>query len=169
LYTEHACALLALAMYEVARLHADPSFRQQLNARFEGPFKVHFHLAPPILSGRDDNTGQPRKIEFGPWIRHLFPILARMRKLRGTYFDIFGYTAERKADHVQAARYEDMVRELCSTVTEHTLPLATEIAQLADNIRGYGHVRAASTAEVDLQVSVLMERFRTFDPVRSDL
>lgn len=155
--------------YEVARLHADPSFRQQLNARFEGPFKVHFHLAPPILSGRDDNTGQPRKIEFGPWIRHLFPVLAKMRKLRGTYFYIFGYTAERKADHVQAARYEDMVRELCSTVTEHTLPLATEIAQLADNIRGYGHVRAASTAEVDLQVSVLMERFRTFDPVRSDL
>src|SRR5690606_15302069 len=90
--------------YEVARLYSDGAFRRQLAATFEPdgadgrPLRFEFHLAPPLLARRDSATGQPRKTSFGPWMMSAFAVLAKLKGLRGTAFDIFGYTAERRME-----------------------------------------------------------------------
>ena len=76
--------------FEVARLHLDT--KAKVRAEFEGDVKLRYHLAPPLLPGRD-GAGRPRKREFGGWIAHVFPVLARLKFLRGTAFNPFGYTA----------------------------------------------------------------------------
>ena len=81
--------------YEVARLYTDGSFRQQLARTFEGDYRLEFHLAPPLLAKPDPETGRPRKMRFGPWMMTVFGLLAKMKGLRGTRFDLFGYNAER--------------------------------------------------------------------------
>ena len=84
--------------YEVARLYADPAFTQKIKSQFEGDYKLHFHLAPPLFAKRDPATGELRKAEYGTWVFTAFKLLAKMRGLRGTAFDIFGYTRERRME-----------------------------------------------------------------------
>ncbi len=84
--------------YEVARLHRDPAFLKQIQETFEGDFKIKYHLAPPLLSLQKDARGRPIKKQFGPWVGRVFSLLARYKSLRGTRFDPFGYTAERKRE-----------------------------------------------------------------------
>jgi indolepyruvate ferredoxin oxidoreductase len=54
--------------YEVARLHAESAFAKKVDAMFEGDYKVKYHLAPPLLARPDPRTGEPRKLQFGPWM-----------------------------------------------------------------------------------------------------
>src|SRR5260370_785059 len=82
--------------YEVARLYTDGAFLAKLGAQFEGDYKFTFHLAPPLFAKRDPTTGQLKKREYGAWVMPLFRLLASLRGLRGTRFDAFGYTQERK-------------------------------------------------------------------------
>ena len=84
--------------YEVARLHSSPEFRAKIRETFDGDYKLTFHLAPPLFTTKDANTGVPRKIALGPWIVPVFKVLAKMRFLRGSVFDIFGYTTERRQE-----------------------------------------------------------------------
>jgi indolepyruvate ferredoxin oxidoreductase len=83
--------------YEVARLHADPAFREKIAAAFDSvdgkPLRLNFYLAPPLLARPDAATGQPRKMRFGPWMMPVFAMLAKLRVLRGTALDLFGRTA----------------------------------------------------------------------------
>jgi indolepyruvate ferredoxin oxidoreductase len=79
--------------YEVARLHLDT--RKKAEAEFEGDFRMTYHLAPPLFS-RTGPDGRPRKKQFGAWMDSVYPRLARMKSLRGTPFDLFGYTHERR-------------------------------------------------------------------------
>ena len=81
--------------YEVARLHSDDAFLQSLQAQFEGDVQLHYHLAPPLLA-RTNDKGELVKQTFGPWVRHAFGVLKHLRFLRGTAFDVFGYTEERR-------------------------------------------------------------------------
>ena len=83
--------------YEVARLYTAPEFTQRVREQFSGNFRMTFHLAPPLLPGRDP-SGRPRKRAFGGWILHFFRILAALKGLRGSAFDPFGYTAERRME-----------------------------------------------------------------------
>ena len=80
--------------YEVARLYADPAFMEKIKSQFEGDYKLHFHLAPPLFSKRDPVTGELRKSEYGTWVFSAFKVLAKLRGLRGTALDIFGYTPD---------------------------------------------------------------------------
>lgn len=146
--------------YEVARLHADPAFRARLEAQFEGDFTVKYHLAPPILGRRDPATGAPIKTEFGPWMGRAFRLLAALRPIRGTPFDPFARTAERRAERALLARYETVVSELCDGLAAGDPALAVEIAELPDAIRGYGHVRAAAMAAARTRETELMAAFR---------
>src|SRR5206468_4971734 len=82
--------------YEVARLFTDGRFEKQLRDQFEGDFKFSFNLAAPLLAGKPDAQGRPGKRNFGPWMMPLFRMLAKMKGLRGTSLDIFGYSADRK-------------------------------------------------------------------------
>src|SRR3546814_4569659 len=84
--------------YEVARLHADPAFRQQLKDAFEDGAQLRYNLAPPLFSKRDPQTGHLLKREFGPWMGKAFALLARFMGLRGPAVDIFSFNEERKME-----------------------------------------------------------------------
>jgi indolepyruvate ferredoxin oxidoreductase len=135
--------------YEIARLYSDSQFRRQLQDGFEGDYRLTVHLAPPLLSRIDPATGEPRKREFGPWIFPVLRLLARFKGLRGTAFDPFGYSAERKMERRLIADYEREVEELMRRLTPGTHSLAVEIARLPQSIRGFGHVKLASVRQAE--------------------
>ncbi len=91
--------------YEVARLYTDGTFARAVASKFKGDFRLKFHLAPPILGRRDEFTGRPRKSVFGPWMMSAFRLLARLKHLRGTRLDVFGYSSERKQERALIAEY----------------------------------------------------------------
>jgi indolepyruvate ferredoxin oxidoreductase len=130
--------------YEVARLHVS-SIKEQVAEEFEGDARLTFHLAPPILGGKT-NDGRPKKREFGPWVLNLFGVLARMKSVRGTMFDPFGYTAERKMERDLITQYEADLDQIQGNLTPDTLDLCRQIAELPLQIKGFGPVKQASVA-----------------------
>jgi indolepyruvate ferredoxin oxidoreductase len=129
--------------YEVARLYTDGSFARQLARQFQGYDRLEFHLAPPIL-GRRDADGRPRKSSFGPWMMKGFRLLAGLKGLRGTAFDPFGRTAERRRERALLAQYEgdlDLVRGL---LAPDRIEAAAALASVPALVRGYGHVKLAA-------------------------
>jgi indolepyruvate ferredoxin oxidoreductase len=127
--------------YEVARLFTDGRFEKQLRDQFEGDFKFSFNLAPPFLARGVDALGRPGKRAFGSWMMTAFRILAKMRGLRGTAFDIFGQTDDRKLERDLIVGYEKDVATVLGLLSPATLDTATEILSLPDRIRGYGPVK----------------------------
>ena len=146
--------------YEVARLHCAPEFRRKLEAAFEGDWSLEFHLAPPLFARRDPTTGAPRKSRYGPWMMRVFAVLARGKGLRGTAFDPFGYTRERRRERALIGRYERTVAVLLDGLDHSNHALAIEIASLPERIRGFGHVKAKSIEEAQHREAELLERFR---------
>jgi indolepyruvate ferredoxin oxidoreductase len=133
--------------YEVARLHADPQFRASVASRFEGGFKLAYNLAPPIFAKRDPDTGLPMKRRFGPWVGVVFQVMARLKGLRGTALDPFGWTAERRSERQAISDYEAEIARLLDRLSPLTRDLAVEIASLPERVRGFGHVKErAATA-----------------------
>ena len=128
--------------YEVARLYTSGEFRRRLEQQFEGDYKVHFHLAPPLLA-RKNAQGELVKREYGPWVFTAFRLLARLRRLRGTALDVFGYTAERRGERQLIADYERTVSGLLDRLDGGNVDLAADIASIPEHIRGYGHVKEA--------------------------
>ena len=119
-----------------------------------------FHLAPPILARRDPTTGHLRKRAFGPWVLPAFRLLARVRRLRGTAFDPFGRTAERRAERALIAEYEALIEEFAARLDADNHACALELAALPDAIRGFGHVKAASLAAAKAREARLLAAFR---------
>ncbi|MBL8707553.1 MAG: indolepyruvate ferredoxin oxidoreductase family protein [Rhodospirillaceae bacterium] len=146
--------------YEVARLYADGRFEDAINDQFEGDFEIRFHLAPPLLARRDPATGHLRKQVFGPRTLWLFRILARLKGLRGTAFDPFGRSAERRAERRLISDYEAAISEILEQVTATTLPTAISLAELPEQIRGFGHVKEAAMERVATQRAALLTTFR---------
>jgi indolepyruvate ferredoxin oxidoreductase len=140
--------------YEVARLYTAPAFREKIAAMFEGDYQLKFHLAPPLLA-KHDNKGHLIKKEYGPWMMRAFGVLAKLRFLRGTPLDVFGYTAERKQERELIAEYGRTVGGLLGRLNADNLAQAVAIARIPEDIRGYGHVKerhlkAAKQKEADL-------------------
>jgi indolepyruvate ferredoxin oxidoreductase len=130
--------------YEVARLYAEPEFRQALQAQFAGTRRLSVWLAPPLLSRTDPRTGRPAKRKFGPWVFPLFGLLARGRVLRGTILDPFGRTAERRAERAIRDEYFATIDTFCEKLDEVSLATAMALAKLPDEVRGYGPVKEAA-------------------------
>ncbi len=129
--------------YEVARLYADGRFDQTRGETFKGG-KMKVLLSPPIFSPTDAN-GRPKKIAFGGWmLRWGFPVLAKLKGLRGTPFDPFGGHAERKTERALIADYEAGLDRLLAGLTPERTALAVQIAQVPQGIRGFGPVKEAS-------------------------
>jgi indolepyruvate ferredoxin oxidoreductase len=126
--------------YEVARLHTDSAFSERIAGMFEGDYKIKFHLAPPLLAKRDAK-GHLIKQEFGPWMMQAFRVMAKLKSLRGTPLDIFGYTRERKTERALIDQYRKTVGTLLPQLTLDNLPKAVAIAGIPEDIRGYGHVK----------------------------
>ena len=132
--------------YEVARLHVHSTFLGNVAKQFEGNYKLVFNLAPPLISKRDAVTGELKKREFGGWVVPVFRVMSRLRSLRGTAFDIFGYSEERRTERAVLARYEETVGQALVALQSHGTAshheAAIALASLPEEIRGYGHVRA---------------------------
>ena len=146
--------------YEVARLHSDGSFMKQVHDRFEGDFKLTFHLAPPLVASRDAESGELQKRVYGSWMMGVFKVLARLKGLRGTPFDVFGYTAERRMERRLIGEYEATVEELLGGLGPDTHGLAVEIAALPETMRGFGHVKERNVAAAKTREAELLEAFR---------
>jgi indolepyruvate ferredoxin oxidoreductase len=133
--------------YEVARLFTDGSFEAQLRDQFEGNYKLSYHLAPPLLPAADDGAGRPKKKTFGPWMMSGFRLLAKMKGLRGTAFDPFGYSRDRKLERELIADYENDVKQVLAKLSPPTERIALELLSLPEDIRGYGVVKEKSVVQ----------------------
>ncbi|MBM9594409.1 indolepyruvate ferredoxin oxidoreductase family protein [Roseitranquillus sediminis] len=147
--------------YEVARLLAET--RARAEAEFAGNLKLTYHLAPPVLSTHD-TAGRPRKRRFAQWIERLFPVLAKGKVLRGTPFDPFGRTAERRLERALIRQYEADMAEVLPQVTPETLEIAAALARLPLQIRGFGPVKAAHEQAAAKRREELLASFRAGGP-----
>tara|TARA_R110000772_G_scaffold61606_11_gene138777 strand:+ start:1811 stop:5299 length:3489 start_codon:yes stop_codon:yes gene_type:complete len=145
--------------YEVGRLYSDPAFKESFARTFEDGAKLRYNLAPPLISKRDPKSGELQKREFGPWVGKLFPLLARMKSLRGTAFDIFGYTEERRMERGLIANYEEQMEMVAASLTAANYRIAIELAGLPAQIRGFGHVKEANVEKVKLLEQQILEKY----------
>jgi indolepyruvate ferredoxin oxidoreductase len=149
--------------YEVARLHTDASFHNKINAMFEGDFKVHYHLAPPLVA-KKNAKGELQKQQFGPWMLAAFKVLARLKGLRGTALDVFGRTEERRTERVLIAEYRASLDEILAGLTGNTgetrYATALEIARIPEQIRGFGHVKERNLQAARQNWTALLAQFR---------
>ena len=156
----YLCKLMAYKdEYEVARLHTDTAFLGKVNAMFEGDFKLHYHLAPPLIAPKNDK-GELQKKPFGPWMLTAFKVLARLKGLRGTPLDVFGRTEERRTERALIEQYRASIDEVLAGLTPANHAVAVEIARIPEMIKGYGHVKARHLAAARPQWADLMARFR---------
>ena len=144
--------------YEVARLYTDGRFLQRLHAQFEGDFKLQFHMAPPLLS-RAKGWQPPRKITLGAWLLPALGWLARARVLRGGVLDVFGHTQERCVERALVPQYTATLHALLPKLSDKNLALATQIAALPMQMRGFGHVKLANVALARAREAELLHRF----------
>ncbi len=149
--------------YEVARLHLDT--RAKAEAQFEGDFKMKYHLAPPILS-KTGADGRPVKRAFGPGMERGYRILARMKRLRGTPFDPFGRTEERRMERALISQYEADMAMVLGALTPEKLDIAVQLAELPLQIRGFGPVKQANEAKAAKQRETLLAAFKATPPER---
>ncbi len=143
--------------YEVARLYTDGSFARQLASTFESYDRLEFHLAPPIL-GRRGADGRPRKSRFGRWMMPVFCVLSALKGLRGTAFDPFGHTRERREERRQLREFEADLDTIEARLTADRLAAAAALASVPMTIRGYGHVREAAAQRAQAERLRLLDR-----------
>jgi indolepyruvate ferredoxin oxidoreductase len=152
--------------YEVARLYAGEEFSRQVRTTFAGEdLRLEFHLAPPMLARKDGRTGAPQKMSFGPWMMTLFRLLAKLKGLRGTALDPFGYTQERRTERALIADYEAMLVEILERLTPESHHLAVALAAIPDKIRGFGHIKMRSLTAAKAEEAALLAQFRSGAPV----
>ena len=147
--------------YEVARLYSDGAFVKQVNSELGGEhLRFHVHLAPPLLARRDKATGEPKKMTFGPWIFPLFALLAKFKVLRGTAFDPFGYSTERKTERALVRDYEALLDEVLGKLDAGNHHIAVGLAAIPEKIRGFGHVKLRHLKAAKADEAVLLDQFR---------
>jgi indolepyruvate ferredoxin oxidoreductase len=130
--------------YEVARLYTDGRFEEKNKQQFSGDYKLTFHLAPPIISKIDADSGKVKKRTFGPWMMSVFRQLAKLKSLRGTPLDIFGYSAERKIEKSLIKEYSNTLADVASRYDQIDYQKAVDLLSLPELVRGYGHVKLKS-------------------------
>ena len=144
-----------------SRLYTDTGFKRAVASKFSGDYVIKHHMAPPVFSRRDPETGHLLKKEFGPWMMTALGFLSKFKGLRGSVFDPFGYSAERRTERTLIVQYEDVIDEIAGKLTGANLALAAEIAALPEHIRGYGHVKERHLEEVREQEAELLDAFRS--------
>ena len=145
--------------YEVARLHTDKQFLERIQTQFEGDFKVFYHLAPPLVAKRNEK-GQLLKQKMSPHMQLAFQGLARLKFLRGTFLDIFGRTEERQTERALIQEYMDAVNELLVSLNSNNHALAIQMANVPEQIKGFGHVKEKNLAAAMVQWQNSMDAFR---------
>jgi indolepyruvate ferredoxin oxidoreductase len=145
--------------YEVARLFTHGEFMKKIEATFEGDYSLRFHLAPPLLNDAG-NGKQPKKRSYGPWMLKGFKLLAKLKFLRNTWLDPFGYTHERKVERNWLSSYEAVLDEVLARLDAGNLQTALELAELPDAVRGYGPVKDRYLAHAETHKTRLLAQLR---------
>jgi indolepyruvate ferredoxin oxidoreductase len=146
--------------YEVARLHSETGFQERIAEQFEGDYRLHYHLAPPLLARRDPGTGHPRKIAFdGRWMHPAFRLLARLRFLRGRIVDPFGWTSERRTERRLIEDYCQLLDRILAGLEPSNHAGAVALARLPETIRGYGHIKLANLERAKREEKRLLAEF----------
>lgn len=130
--------------YEVARLYTNGDFLKKIGGVFEGDFKIKFHMAPPIISKVDPETGELKKRTFSSWMFPAFRLLAKFKGLRGTRFDVFGYSEERRLERELIGQFMSDLDTIITGLRDDNLNIATELSDSVMKIRGFGHVKLKS-------------------------
>ena len=157
--------------YEVARLFTDGSFQRQLDAEFEGDYRVEWHAAPPripvvdwFVDRKNHRTGRTQKISFGPWFFRVLRVIARMKFLRGTPLDFFGRTEHRRLEQRLIGEYQKTLEELLDGLCAENHEIAVEIAGLPASVRGFEMVKEEQLEKARAKQAELFERFRRHAP-----
>ena len=150
--------------YEVARLFTQTDFLREIEQTFDGDYRIHFHLAPPLLSRKKDARGRPSKRQFGPWMLRAMKVLAPLKGLRNTAFDPFRFSADRKLDRVLLADYQALLARFASELNPNNYTFALELAELPADIRGYGPVREQAAEANSVKRQHLLTAFETGRP-----
>ncbi|MGE5389117.1 MAG: DUF6537 domain-containing protein, partial [Hyphomicrobiales bacterium] len=148
--------------FEVSRLYTSDAFQRQLGETFEGDLRLELHLAPPIpFLQRKTDFGGSRKITFGPWMFKVMKVLARLKWMRGSWFDITRFNNDRIVERRLLAEYEALIDELLVSLTAENHAAAVALARLPERIRGFGHVKANHIAAVEPERERLLAEFRS--------
>ncbi|MBT7372177.1 MAG: indolepyruvate ferredoxin oxidoreductase family protein, partial [Gammaproteobacteria bacterium] len=146
--------------YEVARLYSDGSFARQLDILFEASRSMSFHLAPPLFSRKDKETGMPRKSRFPGATIWVFRLLAPFKFLRGTIFDPFGYLQDRIEERETLIVWRRLFASIAGELSPDNYRAAVKLAELPLEIRGYGHIKTKNLRKVNARKEILMSEFR---------
>lgn len=154
--------------YEVARLFTDGMFQRQVEEQFEGVRAMEFYLAPPFLARfhKDKSTGHPRKVRLGGWIMPVFRLLAKGKSIRGTRWDLFGYSAERRLERQMIADYERMLDGIAGQLEQDNHAIAVALAELPLEVKGFGHVKLANYKAAKRREADLLQAFGNPAPVK---
>jgi len=144
--------------YEVARLYSDGEFKRKLSQQFEGDFTLRFNMAPPLLSKRDPQTGELLKREFGSWMMGAFGVLAKLKVLRGTAFDVFGYSDERRQERLDIDNYLSTLDTLMPLLNDGNYELGQTLASLPEKLRGFGHIKDRNRELLNQQRETVMNQ-----------
>jgi indolepyruvate ferredoxin oxidoreductase len=148
--------------YEVARLHTDPAFLARIGALFEGDWRLHYHLAPP-LSARRNRFGELMKKKYGPALSPVLRLLARLKGLRGSALDPFGRTGERRTERALIEQYRASIEEVLPILSADNHATAVELARIPEQIKGYGHVKERHLEAARARWDALMRQLHQSD------
>ena len=143
--------------YEVARLHTSGEFAQNFLKQNQGE-KLEFYLAPPLFSKKDPETGHLKKHRFGQWVFNIFKILSKFKFLRGSKFDVFGYTDERKRERQLVQKILYTVDQIYENLNENNHSQIIEFLEIPLSIKGYGHVKEKSMDKAELDWKINFEK-----------
>ena len=153
--------------YEVARLYTNGDFIRRLQQQFDGDYKLHFHMAPPLLARPRKPGGEPRKIEIGSWMFQMLKLTAKLKKLRGGLLDPFGRTAERRMERRLIREYRELIESLLPRLNTQTQEPIEQIAALPEMIKGYGHIKEGNVAQYEKEKQRLLTQLDAKpEPVR---
>ncbi|MBP0445613.1 indolepyruvate ferredoxin oxidoreductase family protein [Roseomonas sp. SSH11] len=144
--------------YEVARLHADAAWQASLDTHFTGTRRKVLHLAPPVLSRPDPDTGRPVKRSFGPWMIRAMGLLRHGKILRGTALDPFGRTEERRTERALIEEFRAGLDAMLPRLDATTRDTVREWVEAWGGIRGFGPVKEANIARTRPRLAAIAAR-----------
>ncbi len=147
--------------YEVARLYSQDEYWNELRSTLGGDIKINLWLAPPLFAKKDPVTGEMIKQKYGSSMFAFFKIMKNFKFLRGSALDIFGYSEERKTERALISQYIEDIDVLMSGLNKDNFALALKIAQIPQEIRGYGHVKEKSVLKCAKLRETLLKQFKT--------
>ncbi len=148
--------------YEVARLYTDARFKKYLNETFEGNYKLGIYLSPPLLNLKDSKTKKPKKILFSKRVFILFNLLKRLKFLRQTPFNIFGYSLERKKEKMLIIKFDECLNFILKNLTNSNYKNSLELIEVFNQVKGFGHIKMRNFKKFDI---LYQEKFNDFKKI----